>query len=306
MQFDAHCIECLIRRHYRLAMENLDGEQAFSYIKDVTAIISNAPAGVSAPWLTGAFTSAYAKYRPGEDAYGRLKQDSNDLVLELLPRIRPIVEQAEDPLAMAIQFSRTGNFLDFGILTPEQAHKALWEAVENTPKTLLDPTAYGALKQDLDTAANLIILGDNAGEIVFDLLLVEQLQKQYPDLTVTYCVRGANALNDATRADAAYVGMDKLCRVIDNGSGISGTELDYIGKELKNALDKADIILSKGSGNMESLVGCGLNVYYIFMCKCKRMSKILGCENMSAQFLREKDLPPLQPLAGALQKEERP
>ena len=89
--------------------------------------------------------------------------------------------------------------------------------------------------------------------------------------------------------------MDKLCRVIDNGSGISGTELDYIGDELKQAMASADVILSKGSGNMESLVGCKLNVYYIFMCKCKRMAKILGCENMSAQFLREKDLENFKP-----------
>lgn len=300
MQFDAHCIECLVHRHHRLAMEKDDGEKAFSYIKDVIKIISDAPEGVSAPWLTGEFSKAYAKYWPGEDAYGKLKQDSNDLVLELLPKIRPLVEQAADPLAMSMQFSRTGNFLDFGILTPEQAHKALWEAVEQTPQTVLDPEVYEALKQDLDGAKSLVILGDNAGEIVFDMLLVEQLQKQYPHLSITYCVRGANALNDATRADAAYVGMDKLCRVIDNGSGISGTELDYIGEDLKQALDNADIIFSKGSGNMESLVGCGLNVYYIFMCKCMRMSKVLGCENMSAQFLREKDLPPMKAMMGKL------
>ena len=286
MQFDAHCIECLVHRHHRLAMEKNDGEKAFSYIKDVLRTILDAPEGVSAPWLTGEFSKAYAKYWPGEDAYGKLKQDSNDLVLELLPKIRPLVEQADDPLAMAMQFSRTGNFLDFGILTPDAAHKALWEAVEKTPDTPLEPHAYEALKKDLQQAGNFLILGDNAGEIAFDMLLVEQLHKQYPGLSITYCVRGANALNDATRADAAYVGMDRLCRVIDNGSGISGTELDYIGEDLKKALTAADIILSKGSGNMESLVGCGLNVYYSFMCKCVRMSRILGCENMSAQFLR--------------------
>ena len=300
MQFDAHCVECLVHRHFQLAMAKNDGEKAFSYIKDVMQIMLDAPKGVSAPWLTGQFSKAYAKYWPGEDVYEKLKKDSNDLVLQLLPKIRPLVEQAEDPLAMAIQFARTGNFLDFGILTPEIAHKALWKAVEETPEMSLEPKAYAALRKDLGEAKQLVILGDNAGEIVFDLLLVEQLQKQYPPLQVTYCVRGENALNDATRYDAQYVGMDKCCTVIDNGSGISGTELDYIGEELKQVLDTADVILSKGSGNMESLVGCGYNVYYIFMCKCRRMSKILGCENMSGQFLREKALPPLQPLAGRL------
>lgn len=300
MQFDAHCIECLVHRHMRLALAHDDGEKAFSYIKDVMQIMLDAPAGVSAPWLTGHFAKAYAKYWPGEDVYGKLKKDSNDLVLQLLPKIRPIVEQAEDPLAMAIRFSTTGNFLDFGILTPEIAHKALWDAVEKTPEMPLDPTVYAALQHDLQCASELLILGDNAGEIVFDLLLVEQLQKHYPKLHITYCVRGADALNDATRQDAAYVGIDRLCTIVDNGSAISGTEPEYLGAEIKKALETADVILSKGSGNMESLVGCGLNVYYIFMCKCARVSKLLGCENMTGQFLQEKTLPKLDPLVGQL------
>ena len=300
MQFDAHCIDCLVHRHFQLAMEKGDGDKADADLRDVMRIILDAPKGVSAPWLTGAFTEAYAKYWPGEDAYAKLKQDSNDLVLDLLPKLRPMVEAAEDPLALALQFARTGNFLDFGILTPEKAHEALWDAVEKTPGMALEPNAYGKFREDLSTASHLVILGDNAGEIAFDTLFVEELRKLYPDLDVAYCVRGANTLNDATRADAAYVGMDRLCRIIDNGSAIAGTELDYLGNELKAELDRADIVISKGSGNLESLAGCGMNVYYIFMCKCKRVANILGCENMTGQFLREKDLPALNPMVGAL------
>jgi len=300
MQFDAHCIECMVRRHFQLVQPKNDGEKADLYLRDVMRIMLDAPKNVSAPYLTYQCSLAYAKYWPGDDPYAQLKQESNDLILELLPRIRPMVEQAEDPLSLAMKFSRTGNFLDFGILTPEVAHKALWEAVRATPEAELDPDVYRHLLDDLRTARSLLILGDNAGEIVFDILLVEQLKKQYPDLTIRYCVRGKNSLNDATRADAAYVGMDKLVPILDNGTGISGTELDYISDELKQALYTADVILSKGSGNLESLAGCGLNVYYIFMCKCQRVAKILGCENMTGQFLREYELPKMNPMVGAL------
>lgn len=300
MQFDAHCIECLVRRHYELAMNKKDGVKADQYLRDVLRIILDAPKGVSAPWLTGQFSLAYEKYWPGEDAYGKLKKDSNDLVLSLLPNIREMVENSEDPLKLALKFARTGNFLDFGILKPEVAHKALWDAIEHTPEAELDEDTYKTLEKELKTAKTLLILGDNCGEIVFDILLVEQLKKQYPQLELLYCVRGRNSLNDATRADAAYVGMDKLATILDNGSGISGTELDYVNQECKDAIHRADIILSKGSGNMESLAGCGLNVYYIFMCKCPRMAKLLNCENMTGQFLREKTLPPINPMAGAL------
>ena len=300
MQFDAHCIECMVRRHFELVQPKNDGEKADLYLRDVMRIMLDAPKNVSAPYLTYQCSQAYAKYWPGDDPYAKLKKDSNDMILELLPQIRPMVEQAEDPLSLAMKFSRTGNFLDFGILTPEVAHKALWESVEKTPAMELDAKIYSHLLEDLSHAKQLLILGDNAGEIVFDILLVEQLQKQYPELEVLYCVRGKNALNDATREDAAYVGMDKLVRIIDNGTGISGTELDYISDELKQVLSTADVILSKGSGNLESLAGCGMNIYYIFMCKCQRVAKILGCENMTGQFLREKALPPMYPMVGAL------
>ncbi len=300
MQFDAHCIECIVHRHHALAMKKGDGEKANQYLRDVLQIILDAPEGVAAPWITNQCSLAYEKYWPGEDAYGELKQDSNKMVMALLPQLRPMVEEAEDPLELALKFSRTGNFLDFGILTPEVAHKALWEAVEHTPETELDREVYEKLKEDLEKAENLLILGDNAGEIAFDLLLVEQLQKRYPKLKISYCVRGRNALNDATRVDAAYVGMDKLVPVLDNGSGISGTELAFAGQELRNAMDRADVILSKGSGNMESLAGCGYNVYYIFMCKCRRMAKLLGCKNMTGQFLMERNMPKRSPLIGPL------
>ena len=300
MQFDAHCMECLVRRQFRLVQNKTDGTKIDAYLRDVMRIMLDAPKGVAAPWLTGQFAEAYDRYWPGEDAYSQLKQDSNRLVLDLLPQIRPIVEQAEDPLAMAIRFAQTGNFLDFGILTPETAKKALLDAIARTPDRVLDPNVYQKLLQELSQASRLLILGDNAGEIAFDLLLVEQLQRQYPSLEITYCVRGGNTLNDATRADAEAVGMDHLVRVIDNGSTISGTEIDYAGPELKQALAQSDVILSKGSGNMECLAGCGLNIYYIFMCKCLRVAKILGCENMSDQFLRERDLPALDPLVGSL------
>ncbi len=301
MQFDAHCIDCLVHRQFQLALKQGDGKKADAYLRDVMQIILNAPKGVSAVWLAGAFTKAYDKYWPGVDAYGTLKQESNDWILQLLPRIRPIVESAADPLEMSLKFSRTGNFLDFGILTPEIANTALTESIDGTPAQPLDKAVYATLTEELENAKTVLILGDNAGEIVFDLLLVEQLKRRYPNLEILYCVRGGNVLNDATRADAAYVGMDKLCTVLDNGSAISGTELAFIGQELKDAMEKADVILSKGSGNFESLAGCGMNIYYLFMCKCKRVAKLLGCENMTGQFLREHAISIGDPIVGALE-----
>lgn len=293
MQFDACCMECLVRRQYQLAARHGDGAKSYAYLRDVLQAILDAPAGVAAPYLTGSFAKAYQTYWPGEDAYAQLKRESNDLVLSLLPEIRARVEAAGDPLKLALQFARTGNFLDFGILTPETAHAALADALDKMPDIALDPAVYADLLADLAQARSLVILGDNAGEIAFDTVLVEQLRRRYPALAVSYCVRGENTLNDATREDAAYVGMDALVPILDNGSAISGTEPGFLGPALQDALDRADVILSKGSGNFECLAGCGKNIYYVFMCKCDRLSRILQVPNMTGQFLRELTLPPL-------------
>lgn len=111
---------------------------------------------------------------------------------------------------------------------------------------------YRQLRQELQAAKSLLILGDNAGEIAFDLVLVETLQREFPQLKLTYCVRGGKVMNDATREDAAYVGMDKLVEVIDNGAPISGTELAYVGDTLQAAFDGADVILPRAAAILKA------------------------------------------------------
>ncbi|MBR5292420.1 MAG: DUF89 family protein [Clostridia bacterium] len=300
MQFDAHCMECLVRRQLNLALKYGDGKTMDAYMREVMQTILTAPKGVSAPWLAGAFAGIFQRYWPGEDAYAKLKQDSNDLVMDMLPRLREAVDMAQDPLEMALRYACVGNFLDFGILAPETARQELDKSLEGEPDELADMAVWAKMRGELMGAKEVLILGDNAGEIVFDMLLVEQLKKHDPALTVTYCVRGGNVQNDATRQDATYCGMDKICAMVDSGANISGTELDYIGDELKAAIKRADVIIAKGSGNFESMAGCGLNVYYVFMCKCRRIAKLMKVPLMSAMLLRERDAVIADPYVGRL------
>ncbi len=301
MQFDAHCIDCLVHRQYRLAMAQGDGKKADEYLRDVLKIILEAPKGVSAAWLSGAFAGLFQRYWPGRNAYAQLKQQSNDLVLGLLPKIRPIIETAQEPLEMALKFACTGNFLDFGVLTLDTALEHLDRAIAETPALQLSVPVWKQLRGELSQSKELLILGDNAGEIVFDTLFVRQLQKAFPALHITYCVRGGDVLNDVTYEDAAISGMDRLCTVIDSGEVVSGTELQFVGDTLKKAVSRADVIIAKGSGNFESLAGCGLNAYYVFMCKCQRVAKLLGTQNLTHQLIRERSLPKPDPYVGPIE-----
>ena len=288
MQFDAECIACLVRRQYELAERQPDHAAQTAFMRDVARTIADAPENVAAPWLVPGFARAAHRHFGITDAFDAIKRESNDRVLALLPRIREIVSRADDPLAMALKFSRTGNYLDFAVLPHDKIARELDSAVENTPSEPLDDAEYAALRADLSAARSLLILGDNAGEIAFDVVLVEQLQRQYPALRVQYVVRGGNAQNDATRADAHAVGMDALVPILDNGSCSPGTELAYCGETLLREFSRADVILSKGQGNFECLLGCGQNVYYLFLCKCPRLCRILSQPLMQPMLFNDR------------------
>ena len=292
MQFDAYCTRCLINRHFETATSLLSPEERHHYLTDVAQIIASAPAGVAAPYLTPAFQDALEKYGV-ENLYAEEKKWANDLILPKLPEVWQIICAAEDPLLTALKFSQAGNFLDFAVLKKDAVEENIRRAIAEAPAAPLDAVEYGHFRRELSAAKQLLILGDNAGEIAFDTLLVRQLQKQFPALVIYYGVRGGEALNDATREDAAYVGMDKLVPIVDHGSRISGTELAYLGAEMKQVFAESDVILAKGQANFETLSTCGCNVYYNFLCKCDRFCRILQVPRFTGMFLCEKRLPPM-------------
>jgi len=132
----------------------------------------------------------------------------------------------------------------------------------------LDREAYADFCGDLEKGKKLLYLTDNAGEIGFDRIFAEEIAKRYPHLEITFCVRGDIIINDATRADAAAVGIP--FPVIDNGTRIPGTQIDMLSTVALDALNSADVILAKGMANCETMYGCGYNVYYAFLVKCQR------------------------------------
>lgn len=290
MQFDAKCIECLIHRQAKLAEARNDPENAYRYMRDVMQLMLDAPENVAAPYLIPLFSEAYEKYWPGTDHYGPLKEASNRDMLSRLPEMRRIVRESADPLLTALKFAQTGNYIDYGAMADNVDPAVLDRMIAETPGNPIDEAEYARFRSDLDTAASLLYVGDNAGEIVADMVLIEQLKGQYPNLSVTFAVRGGPALNDVTREDAHAVGLDQLVPIVDNGSCISGTELDYLGEEMHRALYSADLIISKGQANFETMATSGLNIYYIFLCKCGRFTKLFGVPMLSGMFVNERRL----------------
>jgi len=162
------------------------------------------------------------------------------------------------------------------------------EVVERLADQPVDMTEFNRMLNELNTAKSLVYLADNAGELVMDKLLISEIKKAYPDLDVTLAVRGYPVLNDATLEDCRQVGIDKIANAMSNGSHVAGTYIPDISAELREKLLSADVIISKGQGNFETLSGSGLNIYYVFLCKCQLFCRIFDVPQLTGMLLNER------------------
>ena len=272
---DTLCMECQFRRNAELARSLGDEETATEFLRRWMEIVISmrpeAPSPCSGPATNKLLHEMYGLEL---DRYREEKAQSNRIALEHLADVRTRVEQAEDRLYAALQFAIAGNYLDFSALQGKISFAEFQSILDGVHSLEIDRGVYDALREDLQKAQKLLYLTDNAGEIVFDRVLAEELHRAYPGLSITFCVRGGIAANDATREDAAAVGIP--FPVIDSGSNVAGTPLDQLGEEADRAIRESDVILAKGMANTETMLGCGYNVYYAFLVKCPRFVERFG------------------------------
>lgn len=288
ISIDTYCLQCLLRRNIALAQTLGTEEQAMAFAKEIMKLCTNAPEGVSSPWFGPKIADLlHDMYGLDYDRFRQEKLDSNRFVLERLPAIREKVAGAKDPVFAGLQFAILGNYLDFSALQGQVSFEKLEEMLDKALEMELDDQVYADLCRDLRRGGKLVYLTDNAGEIGFDRVLAEAIAAAYPDISVTFCVRGAIAQNDATREDAAAVGIP--FPVIDNGNRVAGTQLDMLSPEAAAALSGADVILAKGMANAETMLGCGYNVYYAFLVKCQRFVTRFGKPMFTPMLVKERE-----------------
>ena len=288
ISIDTYCLQCLLRRNIALAQTLGTEEQAMAFAKEIMKLCIAAPEGVSSPWFGPQIADLlHEMYGLDYDRFRQEKLDSNRFVLERLPAIREKVTAAKDPVFAGLQFAILGNYLDFSALQGQVSFEKLEEMLDKALEMELDEQVYAYFCRDLRRGGKLVYLTDNAGEIGFDRVLAEAIAAAYPDISVTFCVRGTIAQNDATREDAAAVGIP--FPVIDNGNRVAGTQLDLLSEEAAAALSGADVILAKGMANAETMLGCGYNVYYAFLVKCQRFVTRFGKPMFTPMLVKERE-----------------
>lgn len=291
------CVSCLIKKQIDRYPASAPREQVLTYMRRLGQMMAALPDRTGGPAIMEAITDIRREVfgeaaNEVEQDYKALKSHFNTLMMntaaaEDLPHR---IEASPDPLRTALGYAMTGNFIDFGAMdsVDEAKLRALLE--ESPNRVSPDLPAYNHLTADLTAARRLVLLTDNCGEIVMDKLLAETIHRLYPALHITVLVRGGEVLNDATMEDAAQIGFDRMegVTVMGNGDRLAGTDLTRVSPEARAAILGADLIIAKGQGNFETLQGCGLNIYYAFLCKCQFFADRFGVPIYTGMLVRER------------------
>ncbi|WP_020586913.1 damage-control phosphatase ARMT1 family protein [Desulfobacter curvatus] len=215
--------------------------------------------------------------------YAEEKLKANEILLKEYPYWETIVNKSENPFFTAAKLSVIGNIIDYGA-------QSVGDDISNQIESffrkdlIIDMTLE--LKNEIKKAKNILYLGDNSGEIVFDKLFIETMKPQ----NITFAVRGMPVINDATLEDAAQVGIDNVCRVLSNGFDAPSTLIDFCSDEFVYEYNNADLIISKGQGNFEGLMESRRpNIFFLLIAKCDPIANLLGV-NKNDMVVSKSDL----------------
>ncbi|MBD5539830.1 MAG: DUF89 family protein [Lachnospiraceae bacterium] len=285
MKANVKCMSCILSREK--AIQSLPDENLKSaFMHEILGVLYEYGQEQSAPFLVSKINKIRRKYLVEDKDYAALKHKFNQIMLEKEGEIEAIIRGPEDALYSCISYVCAGNYIDFGAMEIVE-EELLQTILERAKDEKISKEVYDSFAKDLEQARTLVYLTDNCGEIVLDKLFIKLLKERYENLEITVIVRGKEVINDATMEDAEEVGLTELVTCIGNGSDAPGTVLEELSEEARQHILQADVIISKGQGNFESLAGCGLHPYFLFLCKCDLFVERFGLERFSSVFMKE-------------------
>jgi len=285
MYIQNQCIPCMTKALVKLAEKvSSTKEVQRDIIEHGLTLLSKSPYGRTSPEVT-ADIYRFAKEASGNtDPYKEEKDKYNRIAEKLIDELclEERVRTSDFPLETAVRLSIAGNIIDYS-LGHDVDQSSVVDSINESLKTDLFGMNIRAFEQAVADANRIMILSDNAGEIVFDRLLVDQLPKE----KIIYVVKKGAIVNDANMEDAITSGMIQRVKVIDNGTSIQGTVLTACSDQFKNEFHKSDLIISKGQANFETLEAIkDKTIYYLFRAKCEVIANQAGCEHGDFVFMK--------------------
>jgi uncharacterized protein with ATP-grasp and redox domains len=210
-------------------------------------------------------SSAAAEHDPFE----QIKRQNTEAALEIYPHLKEMVAEAAEPLKTAALIAIAGNIIDHGINQSFDIDQELRKTMTAKPR-IMDYTKF---KNSVKSAEHVLYLGDNAGETVYDRVLIETI-----DIPTTFSVRPQPIINDATMDDALQAGLDRVATLISTGSDMPGILLEEASPEFLAIFNHADMVISKGMGNFETLSDVERPIFFLLKAKCGLLAENVGVE----------------------------
>jgi len=262
------CIPCFFRQALFAARVALDDEEKIKGVLDrIGMLVSEIPLDSSPP-ATGREIYRIVREVTGvHDPFANLKADSIKKALALYPELNAMVKMSEDPLETAVKLAITGNVIDFGANPDFRLDQDLQDMTSREPAI----NHYEVFRERVAQAQDILFIGDNAGETVFDKILIKEMGKP-----VVYAVRERPVINDVTLEDAISSGLDEVATLVSSGWDGPGVLLDQCSKPFLDHYDRADLIISKGQGNYETLSSERKPIFFLLKAKCPVIARDLG------------------------------
>lgn len=275
------CIPCFFRQTLEAArLAGADEVTQKKILDEVALVVPGFPLEASPPEMGRIIHGIVRKYTGEKDPYFDIKRKSNSFALKLYDKFKEKAKTSQDSLLSAVEMAIAGNVIDFGVKNTINVELELdrilaeeGKAIERESEAFFN---YGAFKEALFASGDVLYLADNAGETVFDRILIEEIVAR--GISVEYAVKESPIINDATEEDAKTCGIDKIAKVTSSGSDAPGTVLSRCSESFLVKLKKADMVISKGQGNFEALSSNSLRpIFFLFMAKCPVVVEEVGC-----------------------------
>ena len=276
MRLQLECIPCLIRHGFDISVQTADPAVRERFLREVLAWASHLNYDQFPPLAAREMYAMLRRVTGIDDPFARIKEISNTKALAMYPGLKERVAVARDPFDTALRLALAGNMIDYGRSAADGLN--MDKVVEHFQTASFAIDHRKRLREKIMAARDILYILDNAGEIVFDRVFIEEIG---PDKVIA-AVRGTPIINDVTMKDADQTGLNEVCRVISSGSAASGTPVAICSEEFKALFHGADLVIAKGQGNYESLHEEDREVFHLFVAKCPVISIEVGVEEGSA------------------------
>lgn len=275
MKINFNCLPCLVNQIVKVAdMTQADNKELL--FKKVFTQLGELNFTESHPEIIGITFNLLKEHIRNDDPYKKTREYYNKLFLDMMDSFAQKIESAANPFEQAVKFAVIGNIIDFNPIHNKSLDDIM-QCFEHSDDITFTINQISKMNSDIKDSRKVLYLGDNCGEICLDKLLIKQIKESNPDIEIYFGVRGKPVVNDSIEADAYFVGMDEYAKIISNGDGSLGTVIRRTSPEFKKVYTEADIIISKGQANYESLSEeTNKNIYFLLVSKCDVIAKDIG------------------------------